>query len=70
MVVTRTYEWDSADRAERRVDKWQAFTTPLADMEFTGVRYERAADMTERWEDKIKGGSYKRFHLKSPENGN
>jgi hypothetical protein len=57
MVVTRTYEWDSADRAERGVDKWQTVTTPLADVELTGIRDERAADMTERREEKIKGGS-------------
>jgi hypothetical protein len=62
MVVTHTYKWDSTDRAERGFDKWQTVTAPRADMKFTGTRDERAADMAERGEEKIEGGSYKRFH--------
>jgi hypothetical protein len=62
MVVSCTDKRDSAECAEWCVDQRQAFTATVTDMEFTGIRDEGAADVAERWEEKIEGGFYKLLH--------
>jgi len=62
MVVTRATKRDSAELAEWGFYEWQAVTASRAAMELTSTRDKRAADVTERGEEKIERGLYKQLH--------
>lgn len=54
MVSAGTGEWNSTNRAEWRGKQRQFFMAIFADMKFSRIRDERAADVTDWGEDYIK----------------